>query len=129
MLGAAHSAANPLTALFGIVHGNAVGLLLPHVVEFNREDKEAAHIYASLAAGAGLASNRDNVATGVAALIQFLNDAIRRAELPGVLSSFGVKSSDIPTLAEEASLQWTATFNPRAITAADFSELYRRALS
>src|SRR5258706_13505935 len=31
MLGAAHAAANPLTAHFGIVHGQAVGLILPHV--------------------------------------------------------------------------------------------------
>ena len=37
MLGAAHSAANPLTARFGTVHGNAVGILLPHVVRFNEE--------------------------------------------------------------------------------------------
>src|SRR5205809_2548601 len=35
MLGAAHSAANPLTAHFGIVHGQAVGMMLPHVVRVN----------------------------------------------------------------------------------------------
>ncbi len=35
MLGAAHAAANPLTARFGLVHGTAVGLMLPHVVRFN----------------------------------------------------------------------------------------------
>ena len=35
MLGAAHAWANPLTATFGIVHGHAVGLMLPHVVRFN----------------------------------------------------------------------------------------------
>src|SRR5690606_25520674 len=31
MLGAAHSAANPLTAHFDVVHGWAVGIMLPHV--------------------------------------------------------------------------------------------------
>ena len=35
MLGATHSAANPLTARYGTVHGAAVGLLLPHVVRCN----------------------------------------------------------------------------------------------
>ena len=35
MLGAAHSAANPLTAHFNVVHGVAVGVMLPHVVRFN----------------------------------------------------------------------------------------------
>ena len=35
MLGAAHAAANPLTAQYGIVHGQAVGLMLPAVMRFN----------------------------------------------------------------------------------------------
>ncbi|MFM7291129.1 MAG: iron-containing alcohol dehydrogenase, partial [Planctomycetia bacterium] len=35
MLGAAHALANPLTAAHGIIHGQAVGLMLPHVVRFN----------------------------------------------------------------------------------------------
>ncbi|MEY4691253.1 MAG: hypothetical protein RIT19_1578, partial [Verrucomicrobiota bacterium] len=38
MLGAAHSAANPLTAHFGIVHGAAVGLMIPQVIRFNAAD-------------------------------------------------------------------------------------------
>ena len=37
MLGAAHALANPLTARYGIVHGEAVGLMLPHVIRFNGE--------------------------------------------------------------------------------------------
>ncbi len=35
MLGAAHGLANPLTAHYGIPHGQAVGLMLPHVIRFN----------------------------------------------------------------------------------------------
>ena len=30
--------ANPLTAHFGVVHGQAVGMMLPHVVRFNARD-------------------------------------------------------------------------------------------
>ena len=40
MLGAAHSAANPLTAHFGIIHGQAVGIMLPHVVRFNAQQPD-----------------------------------------------------------------------------------------
>src|SRR5262245_19871954 len=39
MLGAAHAAANPLTTHFGIVHGQAVGLMLPHVIRFNASEQ------------------------------------------------------------------------------------------
>ncbi|MFP5288738.1 MAG: iron-containing alcohol dehydrogenase, partial [Thermoanaerobaculia bacterium] len=60
MLGAAHACANPLTARFGIVHGAAVGLMLPHVVRFNGEDRylelqgELASRIEELRAAAGL---------------------------------------------------------------------------
>jgi alcohol dehydrogenase class IV len=35
----------------------------------------------------------------------------------------------IPTLAEEAAKQWTATFNPRKTTVADFGRLYEAAFA
>src|SRR6187402_2507086 len=35
MLGAAHALANPLTAAFDVPHGQAVGVMLPHVIRFN----------------------------------------------------------------------------------------------
>src|SRR5258705_13897371 len=56
MLGAAHAAANPLTAHFGTVHGQAVGLMLPHVIRFNAQDAAARSTYLDLARAAGLAS-------------------------------------------------------------------------
>ena len=33
-----------------------------------------------------------------------------------------------PALAKEAAQQWTATFNPRPITAEDFEQLYEEVL-
>ena len=56
MLGAAHAAANPLTAHFGVVHGQAVGMMLPHVVRFNAREPAAARAYAEVACAAQLAS-------------------------------------------------------------------------
>src|SRR5262249_50705683 len=49
MLGAAHAAANPLTAHYGIVHGEAVGIMLPAVVRFNARDPAVRLAYAELA--------------------------------------------------------------------------------
>ena len=53
---------------------------------------------------------------------------LRLAEIPETLTAAGVDPAKIPLLAEEASRQWTATFNPRPITAPDFERLYREAL-
>src|SRR5262249_30878082 len=35
MLGVCHSCANPLTAHYGLTHGLAIGIMLPHVIRFN----------------------------------------------------------------------------------------------
>ena len=43
MLGAAHALANPLSAAYGIVHGEAVALMLPHVIRFNGETVAASY--------------------------------------------------------------------------------------
>jgi alcohol dehydrogenase len=114
MLGAAHSAANPLTAHHGIAHGRAVGLMLPGVVRFNAQDSAANAGYRELCEAAGL---RD-----VEHLASRLEELLDEAGLSGRLGALGV--TDIRVLAEEAARQWTATFNPRAIQAEDFSRLY-----
>ncbi len=48
MLGAAHALANPLTAHFEIPHGQAVGLMMPHVIRFNSQDESIAADYGVL---------------------------------------------------------------------------------
>lgn len=129
MLGAAHAAANPLTAHHGIVHGHAVGLMLPHVVRFNAEDAATGSLYAQLAVAAGIRETFESTADAVEALAGRMEDLLGFAKLPAVLSKCGVEKDSIPKLAEEAAKQWTAGFNPRPVTAADFVRLYEAAFA
>ena len=115
MLGGAHSAANPLTAHFDIIHGQAVGLMLPHVVRFNAQYVEAARGY-------------EAIADSAEALAVQLESLLKLAGLNRSLSELGMKRELIPTLAEEAAKQWTATFNPRDIGAAEFERLFAAAM-
>lgn len=124
MLGAAHSAANPLTAHFGIVHGQAVGLMLPHVVRFNALDSATERIYRELCSAASI-SHAMVPGEAIAAKVEELLDVAR---LPRGLTALGVGQDAIPTLAPEAASQWTARFNPRDVVAVDFEELYTAAL-
>jgi alcohol dehydrogenase class IV/acyl-CoA reductase-like NAD-dependent aldehyde dehydrogenase len=128
MLGAAHAMANPLTAHADIIHGRAVGLMLPGVIRFNAADSATAEQYRELAVQAGVADVRDNVATAVDKLVARVEALLRTAQLAARLSELGISEDLIPTLAEEAASQWTGTFNPRPITVADFAALYRAAL-
>jgi alcohol dehydrogenase len=127
MLGAAHSAANPLTAHFDIIHGQAVGMMLPHVVRFNAELPEAREMYRELAAFAGLVEQSASSETALAALIARLETVLSAAGMPASLADCGVREDSLSTLAAEAAKQWTATFNPRAITTDDFEALYHTA--
>jgi alcohol dehydrogenase len=127
MLGAAHSAANPLTAHFGVVHGQAVGLMLPHVVRFNAGDPATRRAYAELASAPEIACVSEGEELAVDALIERLNKLLNLAGLPRSLAECGVKRELIPTLAEEASGQWTATFNPRKVGVPEFVGLYEAA--
>ena len=128
MLGAAHSAANPLTAHYDIVHGLAVGMMLPHVIRFNAEDPTARRAYAELASAPELAcvSEGEDYATEV--LVRHIESLLDLAHFPRSLAECGLKKADIPKLADEAASQWTAKFNPRTISPADFRSLYASAL-
>lgn len=128
MLGAAHSAANPLTARFNIVHGQAVGAMLPHVVRFNAADPAVAAEYAALAHTAGLTTLQDNHAAATARLVARLEWLMDQLNLPRRLADLGVSRQAITPMAEEAAAQWTARFNPRPVAAEDFLRLYGNAV-
>jgi alcohol dehydrogenase len=127
MLGAAHACANPLTAQFGVIHGQAVATMLPIVVRYNAADPVAAALYAELAVHAGLCAP-GNVDAAVSSLTRRLDDVLKLAGLPKDLATSGVTAAAIEALADNAATQWTGTFNPRAVKAPEFRELYRLAL-
>ena len=127
MLGAAHSMANPLTSQFGIVHGQAVGQMLPVVVRFNAADKEAAAGYAELAYDAGLAERKVACHDAVAILLQRLRELITIAGFAPTPDN--VPASAIAALANEAAEQWTTQFNPRPMDVDNFRILFAQVVS
>jgi len=128
MLGAAHSAANPLTAHHDVPHGEAVGLMLPSVIRFNAREPQARAAYAELASAPEIACVSDGLEKAVEALVARVEFLLNCAGLPRSLSDCGVKPSQLAALSDEAARQWTAQFNPRPVQAEDFRELYQAAL-
>ena len=113
MLGAAHAAANPLTAHCGVVHGQAVGVMIPHVIAWNSEDEGIRKIYEDLYPG------------------DLSGRVVELMDMVGMykgISDFGVEEELISTLAGEAARQWTAEFNPREAHCEDFKRLYTAAM-
>ena len=106
MLGAAHACANPLTARYGIVHGIAVSVMLPHVVRWNSKEVDYTPLYSS-------------------DLPARLIELGRTCAMPATLKQAGVGADALESLAEAASQQWTGKFNPRPFDASAALELYR----
>ena len=121
MLGATHACANPLTAHYGTVHGAALAMLLPSVVRWN--GSVVADRYAELLNGQ-VQINHQNSAE---LLAQRLEELATAAGLQSTLAESGVPQQDLKMLAEEASTQWTGTFNPRKFGLEGAMEIYERA--
>jgi len=92
----AHAMGHPLSPLFGIPHGRAVGLFLPYTIEFTA--RQAPGRYAEIARFLGLGAASD--AEGVANLAKSIRDLARRINQPT-----SVKELGIPREGFEAALQ------------------------
>jgi alcohol dehydrogenase class IV len=118
MLGAAHACANPLTTHFDVLHGIAVGVMLPHVVRFNAPVAESS--YQELLRLSGLSGGTEQLSKRIVELK-------RTAMLPEGLKDCRVDEQKIPDLAKDAATQWTGKFNPRVVSEKDFIKLYESA--
>lgn len=120
MLGAAHALANPLTAHFNVVHGQAVASMLPHVIRFNAQSMESQ--YCQLASATDAVSGDDSEA-----LATFITEITQHSGLATRLEPQGVSADQLPMLAADAAKQWTARFNPRTVEVEDLLTLYQQA--
>ncbi len=125
MLGAAHALANPLTANHGIAHGQAVALMLPHVVRFNGE--EYGKWYDDLLEVHGAVNGRPDPEAGPFGLADFVTQLVERAGLVLRLRDLGIDRDRLTTLADQAAQQWTGNFNPRKVDQESLLRLYKAA--
>jgi len=129
MLGSAPAAANPLTANFDITHGQAVGLMLPHIVRLNSRDGASAETYRQLATDTALVNHGTSAAESIDILVNELYALLNAFGLKTTLSDFGIQEETVTMLAGQAAEQWTGNFNPIELTTEDYHELYNNALA
>ncbi len=113
MLGAAHAGANPLTARHNVIHGVAVGLMLPHVIRFNAAEVEMEY--------------RELWPAGAESLAARVEELRTLAGLPATLGECGVPRGSLSELARLATDEWTGDHNPRSLSEQDFLDLYEAA--
>jgi alcohol dehydrogenase class IV len=127
-LGSVHAMSHPAGAQFGVPHGVANAIHLPHVVRFNAAGgDDIADRYREVAEALGAESGGSAAEVGDA-LASHVSALVERLGLPTRLSQVGVPESGVPALVEGAMGDGTTLLNPREPSEQDYEELYRRAL-
>jgi alcohol dehydrogenase len=123
-LGAVHAMSHPAGAQFGVPHGVANAIHLPHVIRHNAAGRpDVAARYRDI--GDILAVHDPEIGEALAAHI---TELVARLGLPTRLSQVGVPEDGIPGLVEGAMGDGTTLLNPREMGEEEYEALYRAAL-
>ena len=125
-LGAVHSLAHPLSSIANLHHGTTNGVLLPHVLEFNRPASEQR--MREVAVAMEVAGSQEPATEAATALINRVRKLLHEVSIPETLSALGVTRHQIPLLARKAMEDACHQLNPRPCTEADMVALYEKAL-
>ena len=117
-LGGAHAMATPLGELH-LHHGTLIGILLPHILRFNKGYADTA--FADLSAAMKVPAGSE--------LHDFMTEFVAGIGLPTTLSALGVDQARLPEIAEKAAEDHLSATNPRPAEAADYLQLLRDAMS
>ncbi|HDR67656.1 MAG TPA: iron-containing alcohol dehydrogenase [Bacteroidaceae bacterium] len=121
-----HALAYPLGSKYKLPHGVANAVMLPYVMTFNIPGAVTRYKKVALAMGAKNEKDDAQVAMeGVKIVEQLIDDC----KLPGHLSDYGIKKTDINLLVEEAmKIQRLLKNNPREISDKEAGEIFMKAL-
>ncbi|NTU71406.1 MAG: iron-containing alcohol dehydrogenase [Coriobacteriia bacterium] len=131
MVGGVHALGHACGAIAHVAHGDAMAILLPHVMRFNLE--VAADSYAALLlplAGpvAFAAAAPDARAAAAIDAVEALLDVGANAGLPRRLADVGVTAEQLDAIAHAAINDGSVAFNPRELTLTDAAAILKAAL-
>jgi alcohol dehydrogenase class IV len=118
-LGATHSCAHALGTVVDMHHGLANGIMIDHVMRFNRDAAEAKMAELARVCGAGSTAND---------FVDWLTRLKSRIGIPARLGEKGVKAEHVPQLVKVATDDICHQTNPKPCKAADFERVFREAL-
>ena len=125
-LGVVHGMAHPLSAFYGTPHGVANAVLLPYVMEFNKDD--TGDKFREIARAMGVDGVDDmNETEYRQAAINAVRQLSLDVKIPQTLHEIGVKEEDLEDLARAAMADVCTGGNPRPCTFDLVLEVYKTA--
>jgi len=128
MTGAVHALAHALGGHYGIPHGLANGMMLPHVMAFNVEETPERFMLIADAMGCDV-TGMDPLEAGMLA-VEAVHALKKDVGLTDTLKDHGVKDDDdtLNVLVEQAAGDSQISYNARYAEEEDLLEIYRNAL-
>lgn len=125
-LGDVHAMAHPLGGFFGVPHGVANAVLLPHVMRFNllADNGKYRRIAELLGEDTSGLSDREAAPLAISAVEELANDV----GIPKSLSAIGVTKDLIPAMSADAMKSGNVLINPRQTTIKDIENLFLAAM-
>jgi alcohol dehydrogenase class IV len=120
-LGAMHSVAHAVGAMFDTHHGTTVAVMMPYVLVMNRD-----RIEEKMSRLASYLSLDEPSFTGVLDWVLALREEVG---IPGTLSELGVDETSVPALVDLAVNDPTAGTNPVGLTTDNLTDLINRAMA
>jgi alcohol dehydrogenase class IV len=119
-LGAMHSLAHPIGAIYDVHHGLANAVLMPYVLEYNRSAIEERM--------ARLAAYLDLENPSFEAIMKWVKQLRERFKIPNTLSQLGIDEAKADEVAGQAAVDPTAPTNAIPLTAKEMKEIFMKAL-
>ena len=125
-LGNVHAMSHPVGAQFGVHHGLANAILLPHVMDYNLQSRILKFGNIAQALGEDTDGASDYDAAGLAVeQVRQLNDDLG---IPTRLRDAGVKTTGVAALSKAAMQSGNVQVNPRKTTLDDMKALFHTAI-
>ena len=121
-----HAMSHPVSARYGVPHGVANAVLLPHVMEFNLIGSIQQCADVARAMGENTAGLPVMAAARLA--IRAVRELSRDVGIPENFAAYGVTEEHLKDMIEDTFKSTTYLINPVRITRDDVAEIYRRAM-
>jgi len=120
-----HALAYPLGSMFKLPHGVANAVMLPYVMKFNIPG--SVQKYKTIALALGGTNEKDDLQIALEG-VKIVERLIDDCKVPGHLSDYGIRKTDLNLLVEEAmKIQRLLKNNPREISDKDAGEIFTEA--
>lgn len=126
ILGLVHALAHPLGGHYDLAHGVANAILLPYVMEFNRE--ACPQRMADVGRAMGVDTRGLNETEAAEEAIRAVRALSRDVGIPQTLAEADIGEEHIPQMAADALRSRNVATNPRRASVEDLIRLYHRAL-